>query len=354
MTGKERFLTAINGGKPDRVPVCDWLEGKRIFQKVLGRDISVPDGADIMSCSVMLGFDAAFVAFGGSYDDSPRTVGATYKDEWGVSYRNTGVSWPFDAPCGHPIESREDLEEWRKGKPDPRFGDRLSDVRKAVEISQGNLAVVGTVIGPLTMATFLLGFAGALVKLVEDPGLVEEIFRISNEFFAVGVDAMIEAGVDTIAVAEDLGFRTGTFASPDLYRAHLFPYLQALVGRARVRNVPVFLHSDGNLNELLDDLVGLGINALHPIERKANMDIGKIRERYGTEICLVGNISASDTLPYGPADRIEEEVKATIRVAGREGAYILASDSDYHDGIPPENFIAMIGAARKHGGYPIA
>jgi len=50
---------------------------------------------------------------------------------------------------------------------------------------------------------------------------------------------------------------------------------------------------------------------------------------------------------------IENGVKDTINIAGRDGAYILASDSDYHDGIPPKNFIAMVKAAKLYGKYPV-
>jgi len=134
----------------------------------------------------------------------------------------------------------------------------------------------------------------------------------------------------------------------------MFPYLADLINRSRKRGIPVFFHCDGNVNEILDDIVGFGISTLHPIERKSNMDIGKIRKRYGNNICLSGNIDASDTLPYGTIERIEQEVRETINAAGRNGAFILASDSDYHDGIPPKNFIAMIKAAKKFGAYPIA
>jgi uroporphyrinogen decarboxylase len=165
---------------------------------------------------------------------------------------------------------------------------------------------------------------------------------------------MIEAGVDAVCICEDLGFKTGTFASPKIYRKHLFPYMAELVDCSKQQGVPVFLHSDGNVNEILDDLVGLGIDVLHPLERKSKMDIGMIRKRYGNRICLAGNIDASDTLPNGPPERIEREVRETIDIAGRDGAFILASDSDYHDGIPPVNFIVMIEAAKKYGKYPIA
>jgi uroporphyrinogen-III decarboxylase len=71
------------------------------------------------------------------------------------------------------------------------------------------------------------------------------------------------------------------------------------------------------------------------------------------EISLIGNIDATGTLAYGPAQAIEKEVRNTIDIAGRDGAYVLASDSDYHDGIPPKNFITMVKSARRYGKYPV-
>ena len=352
---------AMNGEMPDRVPVFDFLEGKNIFKEVLGIDVDVPDGGDVARCSMSLEFDGAFIGFGGfsgteemQLEAGEVYIGDVYKDEWGVSYKNTGVSWPWDAPCSHPIDTRDDYDIWKINIPDPHKEGRLIDIKKAIDVSKGNMAIMGGVVGPLTTATFLLGFTGTCLKFIDEPGFLEELFQVSNDFYGIGIDKMIEAGADAICICEDLGYKTGTFVSPKMYRKHLFPYLADLVDRSRKKGIPVFLHSDGNINEILDDLIGLGISTLHPIEKKSHMDIGKIRKRYGTKICLSGNIDASETLPYGTVERIEQEVKETIHAAGRKGAFILASDSDYHDGIPPKNFIAMIEAAKKYGEYPIS
>lgn len=353
MNRRERFLVALEGGKPDRVPIFDFLEGKKIFKEVLGKDVSMPEGGDIAKCSIKLGFDAAFVAYGGFCYTGGAKVGEVYTDEWGATYKNTGVSWPVDKPIDYPVKTRSDLEEWIKSKPDPYRGSRLDDINKALEVSGGEIAILGGVLGPLTTATFVLGFTNTLIKLMEEPDIVEEVFKISNDFYNVAADRMIEAGVDAVFIAEDLGFRSGTFASPEIYRKYLFPYLLEQIDRVTKQKVPAMLHADGNLNEILDDLVASGISSLHPIERKSEMDIEKIRKRYGTKLCLIGNIDASDTLVYGSLKKIENEVIKTIDIAGRDGAYVLASDSDYHDGIPPNNFIAMIKAAKKYGEYPI-
>jgi uroporphyrinogen decarboxylase len=360
MTGRERFLMAMQGEKPDRIPVFDFLEGRRIFKEVLGIDIDLPAGDEIARCSLRLGFDGIFIGYGGfsGTDEVDPNSGefntaGVYRDEWGVSYKSTGVSWPWDSPCDHPIDTRDDFEKWKPNAPDPLRDDRLNDIRAAMEQAGGEAVVMGGIVGPLTTATFLFGFTGTCLKLIDEPDFVEEIFKVSNDFYIPAINRMIEAGVDAICLCEDLGFKTGTFASPKIYRKHLFPYVAELIDSAKKRGAPVFFHCDGNVNEILDDLVGLGIDVLHPLERKSNMDIGFIRKRYGTKICLAGNIDASDTLPNGPLERIEREVRETIDIAGRDGAYILASDSDYHDGIPPENFIAMIEAAKRYGKYPV-
>ena len=353
MNGRERFLIAVNGGKPDRVPIFDFLEGKKIFKEVLGKDIISPSGADITECSIRLGLDAVFIAYGGFYNAENIMLGDIYTDEWGVVYKNTGVSWPIDPPYRAAIKDRDDLEKWLKNKPDPCLKSRLDDLNAALKISNGKVAVIGGVIGPLTLAILTLGFEGMMMKLMDEPDVVEEIFKTSNDYHKVAAGKMIEAGADAIFVCEDLGFNDGIFAPPSLYRKYLFPYLSALIDEIRNKSVPVLLHSCGNVNEILDELAGFGISALHPLQRKAGMDIESIRKRYGNKLCLIGNIDATDTLAYGSVKAIENEVRNTIDIAGRDGAYVLASDSDYHDGIPPKNFLAMVKAARRYGRYPV-
>jgi uroporphyrinogen decarboxylase len=351
MNGKERILLTLNGEKPDRVPIFDFLEGKRIFKKVLNKTIANPNGKDITECSMKIGLDAAFIAYGGFCYSSNSKIGDTYIDEWGVGYKNTGNSWPIDAPYSHPVKKIEELGKWLKKTPDPYIPDRLDDVKQAIGKAKSEIAIFGGVIGPLTTAMLIFGFETLLLNLQIDPFMIEEVFKISCNFYNIAAKKMIEAGVDAIFVCEDLGFKTGIFASPDIYRRHLFPYLFDQIDKINKNKIPVLFHSDGNINEITDDLVGAGITALHPIERKSSMDLSSIRKRYGNNLCLIGNINASTTLVNGSSEEIEKEVKEAINTAGKEGAYILASDSDYHDGIPPENFIHMIDTGKKFGKY---
>ena len=61
---------------------------------------------------------------------------------------------------------------------------------------------------------------------------------------------------------------------------------------------PIF-HSDGNLNPILDELVNAGIKGLNPIDPLGEMDIAKIKEKYGDKLILIGNVDCSNLLPFG-------------------------------------------------------
>jgi len=355
MTGRERFLTALDIKVPDRVPLFEFLEGKRIFKHTIGVEPKSGNEGDLLvECSKKLGLDAVFIPFGG-FAGSPLSSSGTdtYRDEWGTVYKNTGKSWPIDAPIAFPVKTRDDFKRWLKTKPDPYAETRTEELKKAIQHNRNELAIIGGVLGPLTVALLIMGWEALLYSVYDDELLLRDVFKVATDFFAVGAERMIQEGSDVICVAEDLGSKQATFFSPEHYRKHLFPFLGEFFNIIHRNGAKVMLHCDGNINGILEDLVDLGINALHPLERKSKMDIGTIKNNYGHKICLIGNVDASTTLPYGPKGKIEEEVKQCIKDAGKNGGYILASDSDYHDGIPPENFLALIKFGKKYGRYPI-
>jgi uroporphyrinogen decarboxylase len=121
----------------------------------------------------------------------------------------------------------------------------------------------------------------------------------------------------------------------------------------RHRAVPVFFHSDGNLNAVLDDIVACGYDGLHSLQPSANMDIARIKAQYGHKLCLMGNIDLNYVLTFGTPEEVEQVVKETIRVAAPGGGYILSTCNTLIRAIPPANALAMYRAGDKWGKYPI-
>jgi uroporphyrinogen-III decarboxylase len=133
----------------------------------------------------------------------------------------------------------------------------------------------------------------------------------------------------------------------EMYEEFFKPY-QKLVADA-IRK-PWAFHSDGNLFPILDGLVTLGMNAIHPIQPAA-MDIGRMKKEYGQKVCLIGNIDLDYTLTLGPPEGVDKEVKERIEVAGKGGGYIISSANSLTDYCKTENVWAMANAVKKYGKY---
>jgi len=98
-----------------------------------------------------------------------------------------------------------------------------------------------------------------------------------------------------------------------------------------------------------NDLAQTKIAAIHPLQRTAGMDLRTVKEKYGKQWCIIGNIDSSRTLPFGTPTDVAAEVKEAIDIAAPGGGYILASDHSLHDGIPVENIVEMFRTGREYG-----
>lgn len=354
MDSRQRFLSALSGQMPDRVPVFDFPAQKDLFEVLLGRRPDSYNGRDVAEVSMALGFDAAWIPFGGYPGLEPDWIdrGVTYRDEWGVTYKVEPVSWPDDAPIGFPIATREDLKKLQC--PDPTIPGREQDICEALQVAQGRIAILGGVRGPFSQAWYLMGPHNLLFAFHDDPGLLASLFAVSNQYNLEAGRLQAKAGVDAFFIFDDIGYKTAPFISLEHYRRLVLPYIQELIDGLRKTGRSIIFHSDGRIRVFLDDMVEAGIAAIHPLQRTAGMDIREIKEKFGRRICIVGNVDSSVTLPYGSPEDVEREVRECIRVAGPGGGYILASDHSLHDGIPVRNIKAMVDAGRKWGGYPLA
>ena len=212
-----------------------------------------------------------------------------------------------------------------------------------------DIALLGGVQGPLTTIWLLMGYENICYALYDDPDLITEVCRISNEFFKEAARQSAEAGCVGIWVSEDLGSSGRGFFNLDQYRRYLLPPFVELVDYIDSLGVPVLLHSCGHIVDYLDDLAQTKICAVHPLQRTAGMDLREVKERYGDRWCIIGNIDSSRTLPYGTPKEVATEVKDAIDIAAPGGGYILASDHSLHDGIPLENIVEMFRVGAEYG-----
>lgn len=147
-------------------------------------------------------------------------------------------------------------------------------------------------------------------------------------------------------LGEDVACRDRLLFSPDWLRRHFIPALERLIRSLHGANITVIFHSDGDLMDILDDLVDAGIDGLHPIEPAAGMDLTTVKRRYGDQLVLVGNVDCTHLLPSASGAEIRDAVRECVEIAGKDGGYCLGSSGEIHAGIPIRNVDAYFRACR--------
>lgn len=353
MTGRERLLCALNHREADTVPIFECVYSRPLFQEVLGYVPEIFDPVSVMKCSQKIGYDFVFIPIPGVSGFRPRGIEDTvYKDEWGITYKMNPVTWPIDAGIKPPISDREDWVNY--SMPDGAADFRYEGLREVLSLSRENgMGIIGNVRGPYSAAWQLLGLENFSILLYEDPELIAEVLTAVTDFAITAAERMAGLGVDAVLFSDDYGSILQPLMSPSHFREFLVPQLKRINSAMRRTGKPMLLHSDGHIQEVLADCVGTGIDGLHPIERAAGMDLKKVKELYGEQLCIFGNVDNKEVLVNGSREEIEQMVKECIRTAAPGGGYCLGSDHSVHDDIPNENVFALYEAGRKYGKYPI-
>lgn len=191
-----------------------------------------------------------------------------------------------------------------------------------------------------------MGFENFAISIYTQPYLVLEMLDLYCNWQAKVVKNLCELDLDFLWTTDDIAFKTSTYISPDDIRKFLMPHYKKVADNF---SKPWIYHSDGMLYDVLDDLVTLGMNGIHPIEPLA-MDIKLLKEKYGGHIVFCGNIDV-DKLSTGTPEEIDALVKNAIEDAAHDGGYICGSSNSITQYCNPANVEAMSKAILKYGKY---
>jgi uroporphyrinogen decarboxylase len=158
-----------------------------------------------------------------------------------------------------------------------------------------------------------------------------------------------DCGAMGVLLADDLGYQRGLMYNPELLRLHLFPSLVRQTETLVTLGLPVFFHSDGNLNEILPDLAKMGFTGLHGLEGAAGMDLAFVKRHYGSSLCLWGNLDPDYlALPRSP-EEIAIQVESILKTADQEGGFIFGTSSGLFKGVRSENLRTIYETLDRSG-----
>ena len=183
-----------------------------------------------------------------------------------------------------------------------------------------------------------------VVMMFERPSEMHEKARKKCEAAKVVARKQLDAGVDFIIQNTDFGFNDGPFISPAHFSEFVTPYMTETVGYMHDLGLKVLLHSDGNLNEILDQIHSTEVDGYQSVDPQGQMDIKAVREKYPDWI-LMGNVNCS-MLQDTNEDDIRESVRYCMKHGGMGKPYIFSTSNCIFEGMPVESYDIMLDEYR--------
>jgi uroporphyrinogen decarboxylase len=379
LTPRQRVLMALNHEAPDRVPIIIGTSNTttlkiRPYQRLKALlDVRTPDryiydwpelGSAALDESVLerLHGDAR-----GVLDRFPAQVYTRNRsrpphapciDDWGSGQVEVEPGQWY--PGIHPMSEASTLDDIERYPwPDMNDPSRVAHVRQQARrlAEENRYAIIATpwLLFPLERAFAMQGMDRFLLNLALHPdfarALLLKIAGLCKQLMGHFLQELGE-DVDIIKIGDDLGTQDRLLISPRMYRQVLKPihadYIAFIKERTRAK---VFFHTDGDVFDLLDDFVEIGIDILNPIQTSAGRmaDLAELKRRYGRDLVFCGALDTQHILPNGSPDDVRREVRRVIDVLGPGGGYMLASVHTIMDEVPPENILAMVDEASEYG-----
>jgi uroporphyrinogen decarboxylase len=340
-----RLLTALNHQEPDRLPHIElWVTSQGVYEHILERELDyiIGDAAeggqsitpeDDVEFARRLGQDAVLCNF----NWRPNNVFQLADD--GTRHYVDGT-----------IKSMADLENL---DPPPSLDDQLAHLEAYLTAAEGTgVGIIANLTSFFDSAMLAIGMTDSLYMFYDNRPLLEKLMDILVDHQEKVMRAVCEEFGDQIAfvmVNDDIGHNSGLMVHPKMF-LEMFPErMKRLIAPAKEIDKLVLMHTDGKLDNILPILYDVGIDINHPIEPESN-DIVEVKQKWAGKMALIGNVH-TPLLAYGTIEEIEDKVKEYCLKLAPGGGYVLGSSTSIMDGIPPQNFAAMIEAVHKYGRY---
>jgi len=330
MNSPERFLAALSGKSPDRTPLAH-VAALTTVELQAATGCFMPDvhhqpeqlARLCWANHEILGLDA--VSFIINYFGEPAALGCEM--DWGASdvlpmYRSHPWRDVDDAVVADDLFQRKAIRSY------------LETLRIAKRLYGDDVAVLGKVMGPLSMTQVMHGLDRTMLDLIEAPDRIRWFLDASVEVLVRCANAQFDAGADAVAIGE--GGAGARMLSAEMYEEVLLGPHQRMVGRIAGATI---MHICGDITPRLDALGRIGLKCFN-FDSAIRPDVMK-RAAAG-KFSIMGNVSTGDLLSGAPA-QLERQVFDALNA----GVDIISPGCAISPKCPAANLLAMRQAIDK-------
>ncbi|MCL5098907.1 MAG: hypothetical protein M1608_15505, partial [Candidatus Omnitrophica bacterium] len=191
-----------------------------------------------------------------------------------------------------------------------------------------------------------------LITIATDPDWVRDMYETDANLVISMCEIMRQGGYqfDGAFLYCDLAYKNGLFFSPKTYESQLQPTFRKLFDYFNSNGMPVILHTDGRIHQLVPYLVKDGLRCLQPLEVKAGMDLVALKEQWHGKLAFMGGIDTPAMADPDP-EVIAREIRTKIPVAMRGGGYIYHCDHSIPNNVSLSQYKRVLELVRQYGVY---
>lgn len=348
-----RLVEALQGhGDPNHVPFLELFADREVIASLL-RETAIPEAIQLVDREALrkgldqkirfwhrLGYDAFWQ---GPNLELPGVLRLDSDDT---------ASLPRDKR--HWVDEKAGaITDWRgfERYPWPRAQDAdLYPMEYVARHLPEGMAIIAAVGGILEPVMWLMGYETFALAIYDQPDLIEAMFSKIEEIYVPLARTLVQMDrVIALWMGDDMGFKTGTMVSPVHLRKHVFPRQKMIASVAHEQGMPFLLHSCGNLEAVMDDLIDeVGIDAKHSFEDVIE-PVESFMAHHGDRIACIGGVDM-DLLGRGTEEQIRARTRALLEACAVSGAYVLGSGNSIANYVPLDNFLAMVDEGWRYNG----
>lgn len=209
----------------------------------------------------------------------------------------------------------------------------------------------------------LLAHGDGTFAIPDGDGMYELSYRMVDEPEAVKAEAekmcrdaiardswLLDHGLDGFILCSDYCFNQGPFMSPAMFSEFITPYLTCIIAAIREKGGYAIKHTDGNIMPILDQLVSAHPHALHSLDPMAGVDIRKVKQMVGDQVALCGNVHCA-ALQTGTEQDVIDSATYCMTYGKPGGGYVFATSNIPFAGLPLKRYELALSVWKKMRDY---